>query len=168
MTTGMALVGGLVIAFAVLNWTNRSCSGRSPRWSSYSPWSVGAFWNSTSSAGFPAQAVKSVVAPSSERDQADQYRAIENLDVVFTVKASPSGTLASASGVVQCRRCRGQHFGQCARTRQPSEVHRGAPSACRHDGADRDGARLRHGIELVLFLHRHWPPYTIATTVTPP
>jgi len=89
----VALVGGLVIAFAVLNWTNRKLFWRiTPVLVLLAVGYVGAFWNSTSSAGFPAQAMKSVIAPDqvSERNQgSDQYRAIENLDIVYTIKASP-------------------------------------------------------------------------------
>ena len=53
---------------------------------------VGAFWNSESSAAFPAQAVKGVVAPddASAADQSsDLYREIENYDLSFTVRSSP-------------------------------------------------------------------------------
>lgn len=53
---------------------------------------VGAFWNTTSSIGVPAQAVKGVVAPEqlAEVDQAsDAYRIIENLDVHATVQSAP-------------------------------------------------------------------------------
>jgi hypothetical protein len=89
----VALVGGLVIAFAVLNWTNRKLFWKiTPVVVVLLVGYVGAFWNSTGTAGFPAQAIKSVVAPDSvsERNQgSDQYRKIENLDVVFTIKASP-------------------------------------------------------------------------------
>ncbi len=50
---------------------------------------VGAFWNSTSSAAFPAQAVKSVVASSSVSDRnqsSDYYRFAENIDLHFTIQ----------------------------------------------------------------------------------
>ena len=50
---------------------------------------VGAFWNSTSGAGFPAQAVKSVIAPDavSSRDESSSlYRVIENTDLHFTIR----------------------------------------------------------------------------------
>lgn len=53
---------------------------------------VGAFWNSTGTVGFPAQALKSVIAPQSatyEDINSDLYRDMENLDVVFTIRASP-------------------------------------------------------------------------------
>ena len=50
---------------------------------------LGAFWNSTSAAGFPAQAVKSVISPNtlSKRDlSSDLYRQIENNDLNFTIR----------------------------------------------------------------------------------
>jgi O-antigen ligase len=53
---------------------------------------TGAFWNSQSSAGFPAQAIKSVVAPesTSERNQSsDYYRVIERLNINETIRSSP-------------------------------------------------------------------------------
>lgn len=51
-----------------------------------------AFWNSTSDAAFPAQAIKSVLAPDSvsAKDQSsDLYRKNENFDINFTIKAAP-------------------------------------------------------------------------------
>lgn len=53
---------------------------------------VGAFWTSQSAIGFPAQAIKSVVAPglAAEEDRgSDQYRIFENIDINFTIRASP-------------------------------------------------------------------------------
>jgi O-Antigen ligase len=53
---------------------------------------LGAFWQSESTIGFPAQAIKSVIAPDdvSEKDQSSSYyREIENLDVNATIKAKP-------------------------------------------------------------------------------
>ena len=53
---------------------------------------TGALWQSESSIAFPAQAVKSVVAPdqASERDKSsDAYREIEMLNLSATVRASP-------------------------------------------------------------------------------
>lgn len=53
---------------------------------------VGAFWNSTSSAGFPAQAVKSIIAPGSanaEDASSDLYRIIEAYDLNFTIRTDP-------------------------------------------------------------------------------
>ncbi|MEO5723159.1 MAG: hypothetical protein ABIQ39_02350 [Ilumatobacteraceae bacterium] len=52
---------------------------------------TGAFWHSTSGAGFPAQALKSVVAPGSvnARDQSsDLYRTVENFDLHYTIRSS--------------------------------------------------------------------------------
>jgi O-antigen ligase len=52
-----------------------------------------AFWNNeSSSAGFPAQAIKSVVSPTdvSDRNQdSDLYRIIEKYDIVATIRSSP-------------------------------------------------------------------------------
>ncbi|MGZ4770658.1 MAG: O-antigen ligase family protein, partial [Ilumatobacteraceae bacterium] len=50
---------------------------------------VAAFWNSKSTAAFPAQAIKSVISPNSlsARDQSsDLYRQIENNDLNFTIR----------------------------------------------------------------------------------
>jgi hypothetical protein len=51
-----------------------------------------AFWNVDKGAGFPAQAVKTVIAPGqlSEDDKgSDLYRSIENYNVVFTIRTQP-------------------------------------------------------------------------------
>ena len=53
---------------------------------------TGAFWNSDSSAGFPAQAVKSVISPdsvSAKDKSSDDYRKIENFDLNYTIRSSP-------------------------------------------------------------------------------
>jgi hypothetical protein len=53
---------------------------------------VGAFWNSETSAGFPAQAIKTVVAPdeATEKDQSsDLYREIERFDLHYTIRDAP-------------------------------------------------------------------------------
>jgi O-antigen ligase len=53
---------------------------------------VVAFWNVERGPGFPAQAVKSVVAPEqlSTADQSsDIYRTLENVDLLTTIKAKP-------------------------------------------------------------------------------
>lgn len=53
---------------------------------------LGVFWNSTSSLGFPAQAIKSVIAPgsASAADQSsDLYRLIEAFDLHFTIRTDP-------------------------------------------------------------------------------
>ena len=53
---------------------------------------VGAFWNSTSMAGFLAQAVKSIVAPdaaNAEDASSDLYRIVEAYDLNFTIRTDP-------------------------------------------------------------------------------
>jgi len=53
---------------------------------------LGAFWNSPSTLGFPAQAVKSIIAPSSAStsDQlSDLYRLAESFNVYFTIRVDP-------------------------------------------------------------------------------
>ena len=53
---------------------------------------TGAFWNSDATAAFPAQAIKSVVAPesiSAEDQSSDFYREIENYDLSQTIRSSP-------------------------------------------------------------------------------
>jgi O-antigen ligase len=53
---------------------------------------LGAFWNASGMPGFPAQAVKTVVAPEqqSEEDEAsDNYRDIETHNIVTTIRANP-------------------------------------------------------------------------------
>ena len=53
---------------------------------------LGAFWNSASQLGFPAQAVKSVIAPdtASSRDAlSNLYRVIENYNLNATIRANP-------------------------------------------------------------------------------
>jgi O-antigen ligase len=53
---------------------------------------VGAFWNVEGGAGFPAQAVKTVVSPNdvSESDRSsDIYRVVENIDLLATIKTRP-------------------------------------------------------------------------------
>jgi O-antigen ligase len=53
---------------------------------------VGAFWNATGPAGFPAQAVKTVIAPSDlsiDDQNSDIYRQIENFNLQSTIRSSP-------------------------------------------------------------------------------
>jgi hypothetical protein len=53
---------------------------------------LGAFWQSESTIGFPAQAIKTVVAPDeiSEKDESSNlYRQIENFDIMATIHAKP-------------------------------------------------------------------------------
>ncbi len=53
---------------------------------------LGAFWNNESSAGFPAQAIKSIIAPGSATEEdrsSDLYRVIEGYDINFTIRTNP-------------------------------------------------------------------------------
>jgi hypothetical protein len=50
------------------------------------------FWNSEGAPGFPAQAVKSVIAPGqlSDNDKgSDQFRVVENYNIVYTIRSQP-------------------------------------------------------------------------------
>jgi O-Antigen ligase len=90
----IALIAGFILLFVVLRW-------RSPHvfrvvapivlivGTGY----VGAFWSASGMVAFPAQAVKTVIAPEqqTEEDQAsDLYRKIENLDIQATIKSNPA------------------------------------------------------------------------------
>jgi hypothetical protein len=90
----VALTAGLAVVGVVLHGTNRRAF-----------WKVvpvvlivgtvycAAFWHDeTSTTGFPAQAVKSVISPSnvSERNQgSDLYRIVEKQDIQATIRSSP-------------------------------------------------------------------------------
>lgn len=53
---------------------------------------LAAFWNSTSSAAFPAQAIKNVIAPGQANAadrQSDLYRQMETWDLNFTIRSNP-------------------------------------------------------------------------------
>jgi O-antigen ligase len=88
----VGLVAGVILLGIVLLWKNRRQFMRVvPIIGVVFVAYVGVFWNSSGSLGFPAQAVKSVVAPSqlNARDQSsDQYRVIEHVDVLSTIKAN--------------------------------------------------------------------------------
>ncbi len=86
------VIAGLVMAIALF-WRRRTMF-----WSTIPIVSivligyVGAFWNSTSSVAFPAQAIKTIVAPASasEKDQSsDLYRQVEAYNLNFTIRTSP-------------------------------------------------------------------------------
>jgi len=89
----VALFAGVGLVVAVLRWHHRL------RFRVVLPVLVlaltaylGAFWNASGVPGFPATAVKSVVAPDqqSEEDQAsDDYRDIERHDIVTTIRSNP-------------------------------------------------------------------------------
>ncbi len=89
VTLGVAILLLLIVLF----WRQRSTFWKlAPALAIVSVGYIGAFWNSESTLGFPAQAVKSVVAPGelSAKDQSsDQYRILENLNVNATIRAAP-------------------------------------------------------------------------------
>lgn len=86
------LAGGILLA-VTLFWRQRATFWKVvPLCTIIAIGYVGAFWNSDSSIGFGAQAVKGVIAPEQldEADQAsDVYRIIENLNVHATIRSSP-------------------------------------------------------------------------------
>lgn len=89
----VALVVGLVLFAIMLFWRQRRTFWKViPLVTLLFLGYVGAFWGSDSSAGFPAQAVKSVIAPGdvSEEDRSsDLYRELERLDLSATIRSSP-------------------------------------------------------------------------------
>jgi O-antigen ligase len=90
----VALIAGLGIVSSVLFWTKPRAFWRIvPVVLIISTVYCAAFWHDeTSAAGFPAQAVKSVISPDdvSERNQgSDLYRIIEKQDILATIRSSP-------------------------------------------------------------------------------
>lgn len=89
----IGLMVGLVMLFAILQRRRpRAFWAIGPLLALVLLGYVGAFWNSTGSAAFPAQAVKTVIAPDQvgARDQSsDVYRVIENYNVVYTIRSQP-------------------------------------------------------------------------------
>ena len=89
----VSLAIGLIVLFAVLFWRQRHTFWKVvPVFTIVALGYVGAFWNSTSGEAFPAQAVKTVISPSSVnvRDKSsDLYRQIENYDLNYTIRQSP-------------------------------------------------------------------------------
>jgi hypothetical protein len=90
----VALIAGLVILGLLLFWTRRRLFWKvAPVVLLIGTVYTAAFWHDeTSLAGFPAQAVKSVVAPDevSDRNQSsDLYRIVEKQDVLATIQSSP-------------------------------------------------------------------------------
>ena len=89
----VALVVGIIMIFIVMLWTKRRLFWRvAPVTLVIVTLYTGAFWgDETSTAGFPAQAIKSVIAPDSvsERNQSsDDYRIAEKIDIVATIRSS--------------------------------------------------------------------------------
>jgi O-antigen ligase len=90
----VALLGAVGIIAVVLFWTNRRAFLRvAPVILILGTLYTAAFWHDqTGSAGFPAQAVKSVIAPNevSDRNQnSDFYRLVEKADILATIRSSP-------------------------------------------------------------------------------
>jgi hypothetical protein len=90
----VALLAGFGLLAIFLFWTNRRAFLRIvPIVALLASMYTAVFWNdSTSMAGFPAQAIKSVIAPDSvsERNQSsDNYRVLEKIDVLATIQSSP-------------------------------------------------------------------------------
>ncbi len=89
----VALAVGVILLVASLWWRHR------PKFYVIAPLLLivtigyaGAFWNSTSSIGFPAQAIKAVVQPDevSEKDRSSSlYRDAENVNINYTIRSSP-------------------------------------------------------------------------------
>jgi len=91
----VALIAAVLVLFAVLFRTHRRVFFRlAPGVLVIGGLYTAAFWNASGSLGFPAQAVKSVIAPSSlsTRDQSsDYYRVVETSDVLYTIRSNPLG-----------------------------------------------------------------------------
>jgi hypothetical protein len=90
----VALIAGLGVVAIFLRWTNRRAFWRIvPIVLIIGAVYCAAFWHDeTTTAGFPAQAVKSVISPDdvSERNQgSDLYRIIEKQDILVTIRSSP-------------------------------------------------------------------------------
>ena len=89
----VALAAAIVLLIISLLWRQRRTLWKiAPITAILTIGYLGAFWNSTSSIGFPAQAIKGVVAPDqlSAADQSsDLYRIIETYDLNYTIRSSP-------------------------------------------------------------------------------
>lgn len=89
----VGLLGGGLVLLAVLFWTNRRRFMRiAPVLGILAIGYTAVFWNSSSALGFPAQAVKTVIAPDSisDRDRASNaYRDIETFNIKSTIRTSP-------------------------------------------------------------------------------
>lgn len=87
------LVGAVGVVLLTLWWENRAkFLVIVPILAVVTAGYTAAFWNSQSSAGFPAQAIKTIIAPDSvseDNQGSDQYRQIENFDLNFTIRAEP-------------------------------------------------------------------------------
>jgi O-antigen ligase len=91
-----AVVGlgmGVMMVFASLWWRNRAKFFLLvPVLAVVTIGYSAAFWNSTSPVAFPAQAIKTVVAPdqiSADDQNSDLYRVVENANLNYTVRTEP-------------------------------------------------------------------------------
>jgi O-antigen ligase len=90
----VALVIGLALFGIMLFWRQRSSFWKvMPALTIIAIAYTGAFWNSQSMAGFPAQAIKTVIAPeqaSVEDQNSDLYRVLETFNLSATVRSAPA------------------------------------------------------------------------------
>lgn len=89
----VALAVGFILMIVTLRWRQRRTFRKfAPIAAIVLVGYLGAFWNAQGSLGFPAQAVKTVIAPNSvsqEDRNSDLYRMIENFDINYTIRQSP-------------------------------------------------------------------------------
>jgi hypothetical protein len=89
----IALVVGLIVLAAALFWRQRPTFWKLiPALTIVLTGYIGAMWGSESAAAFPAQAVKSVIAPDDLTDanrSSSEYRDIENYNLNFTIRTAP-------------------------------------------------------------------------------
>jgi hypothetical protein len=88
----VGLIGAALLFAIILAWTNRKLFMRVvPITLVLFAGYTAAMWNNEGALGFPAQAVKSVVAPEqlSEKDQSSNaYRILETVDIVYTIRSA--------------------------------------------------------------------------------
>ncbi len=88
----VGLLAATIMLFLVLFWRKRRVFWRTaPIVLIIVTLYTAAFWNSSGTLGFPAQAVKTIVAPGQldEKDQtSDAYREAEKFDILTTIKSS--------------------------------------------------------------------------------
>jgi O-Antigen ligase len=89
----VALAIGVLFLLVVTFWRQRSTFRKlAPTLIIITVGYLGAFWSSQSSIGFPAQALKSVIAPTdatSRNQDSDMYRTIETYDLNYTIRSEP-------------------------------------------------------------------------------
>lgn len=86
------IIGGLVLAVVLFVRNRKTFNWIIPIIMVLVLGYTGAFWNSDSQVAFPAQAIKTVIAPDDAGDKdasSDLYRAIENVNLNATIRSSP-------------------------------------------------------------------------------